>query len=130
MTNSVIQLETKSKQTEGLLYLSQILIKPDDCDFKTMVKKAIESLSLDELPLQQALTQSSVALEGDLSVMLLGCDVTESSIQLRVGISFYGILSGCSCADDPTPVDRVNEYGEFVFTLNRETSEILVHLDN
>ena len=83
-----------NSQQTGLQYLSTILTKYDQANFKAQARQAIEQLSLDELPLQQVLTQSSVALAGDLSVMILGYEVTENSIQLKTGIGFYGILSG------------------------------------
>jgi hypothetical protein len=36
-------------------------------------------------------------------------------IQVKAGLLYTGIIVGCSCADDPTPVDEINEYCEMQF---------------
>ena len=39
-----------------------------------------------------------------------------------------GIIAGCSCADDPTPVDTTTEYCELQLEIDRESAETRVIL--
>jgi hypothetical protein len=74
------------------------------------------------LPLQQALAGSS-AVSGDrIEVMLIATDADASQIRARVGVFFSGIVAGCSCADDPTPVEAQNEYCELEIGIDRLTA--------
>ncbi len=100
-------------------------------DFKTAIKLEIEKLSCDELPLQQGLTSGSYALENDLEAMILHMQESETSIQVKAGIFYKAIIAGCSCSDDPTPIDECNEYCEVMIEINRESAEMTIkHLPN
>ena len=52
----------------------------------------------------------------------------EGFIHVKAGIFYSGIIAGCSCADDPTPVDEQNEYCEVQFEINKKTAEATVAL--
>jgi len=41
---------------------------------------------------------------------------------VRAGIFFGSWLTGCQCADDPTPVDVLPEYGEVTVNIDRHTA--------
>lgn len=75
------------------------------------------------LPLQQALAQSSAVADDDIGVMVIAASEDPRHIRVRVGIFFSGIVAGCSCADDPTPVEAQNEYCEMLLTIDRQTAE-------
>jgi hypothetical protein len=45
-----------------------------------------------------------------------------------VGVFFSGIITGCSCADDPTPVETQNEYCELLFAIDKATAETTITL--
>lgn len=75
----------------------------------------------DELPLQQALSGTSTVADEAITVVLLGTDADEMVIRAKIGIFFAGILAGCSCADDPTPIEPQNEYGEWLITIDRQS---------
>lgn len=72
-----------------------------------------------ELPLQQGLQHSSYALPERLSVALIKKEEQADSLILHVGLHYAGIIAGCSCADDPTPVDEVTEYCEAKIEITR-----------
>lgn len=96
--------------------------------FKAIVQDEIEHLEADQLPLQQALAQTSYATGGTLGAVIL--DVTESAGNLRVkaGLFHSGIIAGCSCADDPTPLDEITEYCELLFDIDKQTAATRVTL--
>lgn len=58
--------------------------------------------------------------------MVLGASDDPGFIHARVGVFFTGIIAGCSCADDPTPVDTQNEYCELRLTIAKATAEAAV----
>ena len=44
------------------------------------------------------------------------------------GIFYTGVVAGCSCADDPTPVEEQHEYCEVLIEINRATAEAVIRL--
>ncbi len=79
-----------------------------------------------ELPLQKGLSNTSYALSEKLEAMLIGSEMEEDFLNVRAGIFFEGMLIGCSCADDPTPVEAQSEYCEMVFRIDVNTGETFV----
>ncbi len=96
--------------------------------FKSILESEIRQLSLDQLPLQQALTQSSYAVEGSQSITLLSSEASAGVIQVKVGVFFHGIIAGCSCADDPTPIDTINEYCEMAVSIDKREGSARIEL--
>jgi len=94
-------------------------------DFRAVLKAEIEQLEASQLPLQQGLSASSHVLDDKFSVMVIGVDDEDdvATIRVRVGIFFSGVIAGCSCADDPTPVEAQNEYCEMQLSIDRRTAE-------
>ena len=96
--------------------------------FRATLKHEIEQLHSGQLPLQQGLSSSSHALDDAVSVMILGVSDDPGFIHARVGVFFSGIIAGCNCADDPTPVDTQNEYCELQLTIAKATAATSVSL--
>lgn len=93
-------------------------------DFRAVLKAEIEQLEASQLPLQQGLSASSHVLDDKFSVMVIGVDGDDvAPIRARVGIFFSGVIAGCNCADDPTPVEAQNEYCEMQLSIDRRTAE-------
>ncbi|TCK19365.1 hypothetical protein DFR30_2675 [Thiogranum longum] len=96
--------------------------------FDEQLKKEIEQVDASQLPLQAGLSQSSYVSDEPFRVMVIGTTETESHIQVRAGIFYSGIIAGCSCADDPTPVEAQTEYCEVMFDINKKSGEATVAL--
>lgn len=96
--------------------------------FADVFKREVSSLDTKSLPLQQGLKYSSVALADKLSVSILKTSETDDSIFARAALFYTGIIPGCSCADDPTPVDETNEYCEVSICINKTTAESSITL--
>jgi hypothetical protein len=97
-------------------------------EFDGILKEEVGKLDADTLLLQQGLRNSSYAVADDLSVMINHVSEDESSIHVRAGIFYSGIIAGCSCADDPSPVDAVTEFCELQFDIDKVTAETTVTL--
>lgn len=97
-------------------------------EFRQVLQKEVQQLGLQYLPLQQALERSSVALEEDIQVSLLGTGEHEHALEVRVAIYFTGIISGCSCADDPTTLETQPEYCELQLLIERDSGKVSIQL--
>jgi hypothetical protein len=97
-------------------------------EFPDAFKREIEQLDAGQLPLQQGLSTTSHVADKPFSVMILGASEAAGVIHARVGIFYAGIIAGCSCADDPTPVEAQSEYCVVRFEIDRRTGETTVTL--
>jgi hypothetical protein len=96
--------------------------------FEDTLKSEVEQLATDRLPLQQALSTSSYVTDSQRAVTIIRVSDDEDVIHIKVGIFYSGIIAGCSCADDPTPIDEQNEYCVVQFEINKQTAETTVTL--
>ncbi len=92
-------------------------------EFREILTLEIEKLDAGLLPLQQGLATSSYVAEGKFSVMVIGVTDDPGFIRVKLGIFYAGIIGGCSCADDPTPVNEQNEYCEVLLAISKQTAE-------
>jgi len=96
--------------------------------FKEILKTEIEGLNGDLLPLQQALTQSSYAVTDRFSAIILATSDNRGFLLIKAGIYYSGLIAGCNCADDPTPVDEQNEYCEIYLSVNKSNAQTTISL--
>ncbi len=96
--------------------------------FFTRLKDALENPGLRELPLQQGLSASSVALDDELQAVILSVEDKGTHLDVHAGIFYTGVIAGCSCAEDPTPVDRVSKYCEIHVRIDAATGETTIRL--
>ena len=99
-------------------------------DFEKTLKKEIQALEPNTLPLQAGLSQSSYVGDTDISVLILNISETVHDILAKIGIYYTGVIAGSCCADDPTPMNELNEYCEVQFNINKLTAETTVSLLN
>lgn len=97
-------------------------------DFEGILKAEVEQLDVRQLPLQQGLSYSSYVSAARPTLMMIRAGENEGCIRVKAGVFYAGIVAGCSCADDPTPVDEVTEYCELQFDIDKETAETVVTL--
>lgn len=96
--------------------------------FDSVFKDEVKQLGAAALPLQQGLSRSSHVSGDAYDVVVLGAEEEAGRIRVRAGIFYQGIIAGCSCADDPTPVDEQTEYCEVLFDIDKQTAEATVRL--
>lgn len=111
-----------------MIRLSKALTAWGTPEFRDILKQDIEHLDAGQLPLQQGLSTGSYAMGDKFSVMIIGVTDDDKVIHAKAGVFYGGIIAGCSCADDPTPVDEHHEYCEVQFDIDKITAETTVTL--
>lgn len=111
-----------------MIHLTQSAHAWNSSNFELVLKNEVKALGLDHLPLQQGLSSSSIALDHDLKLIVLHSHDSGNLITIKMGAFYSGIIAGCSCANDPTPTDEVNEYCEFEVKINMANGEASVAL--
>ena len=96
-------------------------------EFEGALKQEIEQLDGAQLPLQQGLKTGSYALAGH-KAMLISTSEDAGVIRVKAGIFYSGILTGCACADDPTPVNEESEYCVVQLDIDKQTAETAITL--
>lgn len=97
-------------------------------DFEAILKREVETLGADDLPLQQGLSSSNYVAESPITMMIHRVAEMENVIRIKAGIFYQGIIGGCSCADDPTPTGENNEYCEVQIDIDKATAATAVAL--
>lgn len=81
-----------------------------------------------ELPLQQALAQGSSVADSPITVLIQRTVDDGTTIRVRAGIFYEGVLGGCACAGDPTPESAYNEYCEVEVAIDVASGNAQVRL--
>lgn len=97
-------------------------------DFEAVLKREIAALDPAALPLQQALAVSSHVAEQPIQATILAAGEQAGRIRVKAGIFFSGIIAGCSCNDDPTPMSEQAEYCVLRLDIDPATAEAVVTL--
>ena len=96
--------------------------------FNETLKREIEQLDPAQLPLQQGLSRTSYAVDRPHTAIVLGGAQDEGFVRAKVGIFYAGIVAGCSCADDPTPVTEEEEYCKVEVAIDRASAQATITL--
>ena len=88
-----------------------------------VLKRDVQSLPIDALPLQQGLVHGSYVIEEPRDVMVISSIEDNGSIKNTVGVFYNSMLGGCHCADDPSKAEPLNEYCEVQLNIDIETGE-------
>lgn len=97
-------------------------------EFESVLKEEIAQLGAGVLPLQEGLTTGSIGLDDSVGAMILGVTEAPGTLHVRAGIFYTSILSGCACADDPTPENENTEYCEVELDIDGASGEVQVRL--
>ena len=96
--------------------------------FRDAFKTEIIHLGPADLPLQQGLSGSSYATDTPPQAVILSATDEGDCLRVKAGLFYAGIIAGCSCADDPTPVEEQTEYCEVLLEIDKATAETRVTL--
>ncbi len=111
-------------------FATRVLAAIGSPEIDGVIKRELERLDPARLPLQQGLAGTNYAIENKVSAMIIRVTDSNAAVQIRAGLFYTGILSGCSCADDPTPVEAQNEYCEVVVEVDKMTRQVRISLAN
>lgn len=92
-----------------MIHLNKALAAWGQKDFQAVLRSELERLPHDTLPLQEGLRYSSYVSEEPFQVMLIRVNEERHQILVMARLFYSGIIAGCSCADDPTPLDSQTE---------------------
>ncbi len=116
------------ERNDAVINLKKSLAALDTPRFRDALKQEIMQLDAGLLPLQQGLSRSSHVTDRPFEALILGADAETDRVRVKAGIFYTGIIAGCSCADDPTPIDEQTEYCVVQFDIDRRTGEATVVL--
>lgn len=97
-------------------------------EFRSTFNDELRNLDAGLLPLQQGLQYSSYVISDRLAAIILKTQEDTLQITIKAGLAYNGIIAGCSCSDDPTPLDETSEYCEVQLCINKKTAETTVTL--
>ena len=98
-------------------------------ELQAAFKQAAQFLDAEQLNLQQVVSQGSMALNEDIEVMLLATEQNDQQLIIKAGIFYRSLIAGCNCADDPSPVDTLQEYCEARFIIDRQDGSYAIKFD-
>ncbi len=116
------------KSIHTMIQLTQSLNAWGSPAFDSILKQEIVQLGAGQLPLQQGLSTSSIALDDTLELMLISAIEDAGFLRVKAGLFYTGIIAGCNCADDPSPVDANTEYCVVRIDIDKTTAESSVTL--
>ena len=105
-----------------MIRLSKALNAWGTPQFTAVLKTELEQLGAEQLPLQQGLSVGSYAMGNNIQVMIISTSEQPGAICAKAGIFYTGIVAGCNCADDPTPVEEHSEYCEVSVEIDRNSA--------
>jgi len=111
-----------------MIRLSQALNAWGTPEFKDVLKLEIGQLDAQHLPLQQGLSSSSQVTDRPFQVMIISVSDEAGGLRVKAGLFYTGVIAGCNCADDPSPIDEQNEYCVVQFEIDRLTAKTTVAL--
>ncbi|MDH5407333.1 MAG: hypothetical protein OEY00_01835 [Gammaproteobacteria bacterium] len=111
-----------------MLKLEKLLAAWNKADFDSVAKEELQKLDAVSLPLQQGLAQSSYVADDPVSVIIMSSSEQQNVIKIKAGLFYSGIIAGCSCSDDPTPLDKVNEYCEVFILIDKTSGEASISM--
>ncbi len=106
-----------------MIQMSQSLAAWGQERFGDLLRSEIERLPHHALPLQQGLRYSSQVSDEPFEAVILSVEETAGEIRVTASLFYRGVIAGCSCADDPTPLDTLNEHCTLGIRIDKATAE-------
>lgn len=109
-----------------MLQLQQSMQNWHSDQFAQVFKAELKQQDKNDLPLQQNLSYSSYVSDEPVSAVILKRHESDDCYIVEASIFYSGIIAGCSCADDPTPLDLQNEACDLTFYIDRHNGQTRV----
>lgn len=111
-----------------MLRLESALLVWGRPEFEATLTRELMQLGIADLPLQAGLTSGSQAIDRPISVIIKRVEDAGPVIRVLVGIFFKSVIAGCSCADDPTPQNELDEFCELRLDIDKMTAVATITL--
>ncbi|RUM77285.1 MAG: hypothetical protein DSZ16_09775 [Candidatus Thioglobus sp.] len=93
-------------------------------EFPQYFKQAVQSLELGVLPLKDCCNHNAVIDQATIEPIILSSHETKDSVEIKTGVFFCEVLSGCACSDDASQAKILeNSYCELTISLDKNTKE-------
>src|SRR3569623_1633443 len=96
-------------------------------DFSGVLTRLLKSHA-GQLPMQKGLATSNYAFDDGIDLMIIAAAAHFEYLRVTAGVFYSGIVAGCSCADDPTPVEAQPEYCVVQVDIDKITAETRIRL--
>jgi len=96
--------------------------------FADTCRDELAALDRRHLPLQAGLQRGGMVHDGPHTPLILDHHATPEAVVVRAGIVYGGIVAGCNCADDPSPIEPMPEYCEIEVRIDRASSLARIRL--
>lgn len=96
-------------------------------EFESVLKQEM-ARQADELPLQQGLATGNYVADAPVTIVINRVSDAGQTIRVLAGIFYQGVIGGCSCTDDPTPVSEINEYCEVRLDIDKASADASIYL--
>jgi hypothetical protein len=113
---------------DDMLKLPQSLNAWGTPEFEAILKREVAQTGVPWLPLQQGLSVGSVVIDTPITLVLHRVEETAQAIRVKAGVFYQGVIAGCSCADDPTPVGETTEHCVVQLEIDKVTAATAVML--
>ena len=110
-----------------MLKTDRPLPDPTSEEFDRELLAMLHAATPAQLSLEQALRQGSAVIADSVSWTLLGRKIEADRITVRAGVFFTSQIAGCSCADDPSPADTLNEFSEAIIEIGPDHRGFEIH---
>ncbi|MFO7543320.1 MAG: hypothetical protein R6W97_11035 [Thiobacillus sp.] len=107
------------------LYLPAALADWGTPGFHATLKRELEALAPDALPLQQGVAHGGLADGTDVAVSVFGTRDDALAIHAEVGVFYSEIIAGCSCGDDPMPLPA---YCVMRFSIDKHSAQTAISI--
>jgi hypothetical protein len=107
-----------------MIHLNKALSAWGQEDFPARLRAEIELLPHSSLPLQEGLSYSSYVSDEPFQVMILRVNEEGEQLVAVARLFYSGIIAGCSCADDPTPLDTQTESCLLELRLDKQDASV------
>lgn len=99
-------------------------------EFEETLKRELMQFGIADLPLQAGLTSGSQAIDRPICVIIKRIEDAGPVIRVMTGIFFKSVIAGCSCADDPTPTNELDEFCELQLDIDKMTAVATITLQD
>ena len=111
-----------------MLKLDKSLNAWGSADFEGILKQEVAQFGVEQLPLQQGLSIGNYVADAPITLVIQSVAEMGRVISIKAGIFYQGVIGGCSCSDDPTPVSEITEYCVVQLDIDKTTAATSVVL--
>ncbi len=93
--------------------------------FAGLLKQELAALETGVLPLDRGGALGGYVDDSDMTVTVIAVTDDSDCVHARIGVFFRELLAGCSCGDEPSPI---NAYCELQVAIDKTTADVTFSL--